>query len=363
MICIEKRRKHLKKGERKMSKTLCFLTLALACSLGFLGAENSSKEEEKFPFIAEVFDTRPDYKVSVNLRGGDGINYKILRTVREDDELIVLGRRGDWYKVKVKKDMVLPVWVKKDLIEIKEDAAFCLGDKVTLRAAASTKSSPLGYLDRHANLKVLSVKNSWAKIRAPEDTAVWIHSRYLRYKAPFTEKTENPLENFQKVEKEKAQIQEVKTAASDVEMRGEISEIQQEVQQEQEKQLNKESQNKHNDDLVRIRKIFEEKIAELRTHRIKELTVSDHIGSMDQYTASGKMLEIDTENTLITHQLQLGLRTTYLLKAALDQEGNPLVNLADYNDHYVGVDGIIEEDASGRRVIAVKKLVILDSKK
>lgn len=299
-------------------------------------------------WMGEVTDGNPDREVAVNLRGGNGINYKILSVLKEGQRLVVHEKRDDWLKVEP-LEMAIPVWVKKGFIGISEDGrTICLTDRVVMRSAATTNSAPLGYLSVGQEVTLRKTVNGWSWIEAPRGTTAWISSKYVREipggMATLAVKADSS--------------QEVSETEAPVEPTGESKETTVAGADEEPTVTNKENE-EIDTDLERIRKEFETRLQELQRKRKRDLSTSEELAGMAAYTATGRIVNGAGVSGLI--KLELGGRTTYYLKPALNDEKQPKVDLKAFLGRTVGLLGRIVEQEDGSRWLIVESVELLNS--
>jgi len=91
--------------------------------------------DEHFPFLAEVS------KESVNVRAGPNTNFEKIDKLGKGQQLVVLGRSYEWYKIQP-----LPttkVYIRSDYLRIKEGTGIgiVLGDNVNIRSSPNSDAA------------------------------------------------------------------------------------------------------------------------------------------------------------------------------------------------------------------------------
>ncbi|MBF0511915.1 MAG: SH3 domain-containing protein, partial [Candidatus Omnitrophica bacterium] len=125
--------------------------------------------DEHFPFLAQVV------KESVNVRAGPNTNFEKIDKLTKGAEVVVLGRSYEWYKIQPLPTTKL--YIRSDYLKIKEgqDIAIVMGDKVNVRAGASSTSSALGQVRQGTMVTVLEDNQGWARIGPVRSTVDWVH--------------------------------------------------------------------------------------------------------------------------------------------------------------------------------------------
>jgi uncharacterized protein YgiM (DUF1202 family) len=144
-----------------------FLILGL-CALGYA--------DEHFPFIAQVA------KKSVNIRAGANTNFEKVGQLNQGDEIVVLGKSFDWYKVQLPS--TAKAFIRADYLKITQNSmAELIGDNVNMRAAANSDSASLGMIKKGQAVKVIAQVNDWWQIEPPVQAVGWIRQDFLTLKS------------------------------------------------------------------------------------------------------------------------------------------------------------------------------------
>ncbi len=137
----------------------------------------SGHADEHFPFLAQV--TRE----SVNVRAGGNTNYEKIDRLSSGASVAVLGKQYEWYKVQLTK--TAQAYIRADYLKIGEGlSAQVVGDKVNVRARASSDASSLGQLPKGTMVNVVEQVNGWCRIEPPGGIYGWIHQDFLTMTSP-----------------------------------------------------------------------------------------------------------------------------------------------------------------------------------
>lgn len=144
-----------------------FLIIGL-CTLGYA--------DEHFPFLAQVS------KESVNIRAGANTNFEKLDKLSKGNEVVVLGKSFDWYKIQL--PTTAKAYIRADYLKMEQNSvAQVTGDKVNIRASANADSTSLGMVHKGELVRAVSQTNGWWQIEPPPETAGWIREDFLALKS------------------------------------------------------------------------------------------------------------------------------------------------------------------------------------
>lgn len=121
---------------------------------------------------------------TLNVRAGGNLNYEILTTLQNGDEVEIRGEEFGWYEI------ILPVqcygWMHSDYVDItqKPPAAGRIrgkvtGDSVRVRTKPMLKCTVFTTLDSDARVVVVDVKGDWYKIELPEECSGWVSTKHV----------------------------------------------------------------------------------------------------------------------------------------------------------------------------------------
>jgi len=131
--------------------------------------------DEHFPFLAVVS------KDSVNVRAGSNTNFEKIDKLDRGTKVVVLGRSYEWYKIQP-----LPTtkaYIRSDYLRIKEGSlvAEVLGDRVNVRASASSDAASLGQIKKGTWVTILEQANAWCRVAPVAGTVAWVHQDFLKF--------------------------------------------------------------------------------------------------------------------------------------------------------------------------------------
>ena len=135
-----------------------------------------SQAEERIPFLAEV---KSD---DVNIRAGESKSFESLGMLKKGDEVVVVGKVPDWYKIKLPPGA--NSYIHSDYVKvISGDIGEVKKDRVNIRANAGVNFSGLGQLRQGTKVRILSQDNGWVKIEPIEGTYGWVATEFLTFKS------------------------------------------------------------------------------------------------------------------------------------------------------------------------------------
>ncbi len=119
-------------------------------------------------------------KESVNVRAGPNTNFEKIDKLNKGDQVVVLGRSYEWFKVQPLS--TTNAYIRSDYLKIKdgEDLAVVLGDNVNVRCRASSDAASLGEVKKGALVKVLGREKEWCRLAPVAGTVTWIHQDFLK---------------------------------------------------------------------------------------------------------------------------------------------------------------------------------------
>lgn len=110
---------------------------------------------------------------TANIRSGPGTKYDILWKVERYYPLLVLEKRGVWYRFKdFEGDQG---WIHKSLVG-KVKTVVVKADKCNVRSGPGTKYGVVFKVDSGVPFKVLGKKGPWLHVRHADGDEGWIHS-------------------------------------------------------------------------------------------------------------------------------------------------------------------------------------------
>ena len=107
-----------------------------------------------------------------NMRSGPGTKYDVLWQVEQYHPVIIVKKKGNWYKIKDFENDV--AWLHKSLLG-KIEGVITIKDKCNVRSKAATKSQVLFTVEKGVPFKVLMRKGNWIKIEHADGDVGWIY--------------------------------------------------------------------------------------------------------------------------------------------------------------------------------------------
>jgi len=118
----------------------------------------------------------------LNVRGGPGLSYNVVKKVKQGEKYSIVERKGDWVKIKLSGSQ--QGWVASWLIKESSPTAV---DSSTLKASVNglrIRTGPgasfqiIGHLDKGQEANFQSKNENWTKIKY-KNTVGWVSSQYL----------------------------------------------------------------------------------------------------------------------------------------------------------------------------------------
>ncbi len=134
-------------------------------------------EQESFPFLAAI--TKND----VNVRAGMSVNFEKLCQLNKGDQVVVLERTLNWYKIKL--PIAAGSYVSQKYIHsLDGKTGEVMVNNLNVRAGPGDQYSVLGRLSKGAKVYFVSVKNGWWRIEPPlEGSYGWVSKDFLSFKS------------------------------------------------------------------------------------------------------------------------------------------------------------------------------------
>ena len=107
-----------------------------------------------------------------NMRSGPGTKYDVLWQVEQYHPVIIVEKKGNWYKIKDFENDV--AWLHKSLLDDIE-GVITIKDKCNVRSKPDTKSQVLFTVERGVPFKVLTRKKNWIKVEHADGDVGWIY--------------------------------------------------------------------------------------------------------------------------------------------------------------------------------------------
>jgi len=141
--------------------------------------------KEKFPAKAYVTGDR------VNIRCGPGTNYRALTQLNRGDEIVVLGKKGQWYMIRPPKGVVF--LVDKRYVNRFDSAGKVLKDGLSVWSGRTAQDARVGHLKKGQKVVIVGDVDRWYKIEPPEGTSLYIFGKYVSFGDKPDGRKEDPL--------------------------------------------------------------------------------------------------------------------------------------------------------------------------
>lgn len=151
-----------------MGKFFCQCSLVLVIVV----LSTVSFADEHFPFLGKI---NAD---GINVRAGANTNYERIDQLPKDAIVIVYGRQFEWYQVQLAP--TAQIFIRADYLkQIENDVYEIIGDRVNVRARASSDAAAIGQLTLAKKVRVTDIVNGWAKIVAPKGLSGWVNQKFV----------------------------------------------------------------------------------------------------------------------------------------------------------------------------------------
>ena len=314
----------------------------------------------------------------LNMRTGNGTNYRVIKTLTKGTQLIVVNDKKGWLEVRLPADT--KCWITKQYVEatnMEKTLGVIKVGRINVRSRPGTGENVIGHITEGQAVTIKSAKGNWYQIAPTENMTGWVNKKYTRYwgnserldevknKAIQDEANNksltavfNQAEKLYEEEMTKSPLKqdykeilllykEVINNASDDEL---LEKSRERVNQLEPKQQ------MLNEYVVVINKAKTDK-------QIIEQRYKDKIAALLERTASPEPYDgrgwVEPEGKYIgrpaAYKLTMGGKTLFFLKSS-----SALINLDDYYGQYIGVKGKKVANKSGvAATIIIEKIDLL----
>lgn len=136
----------------------------------------------------------------VVIRAGQNQNFESLGTLQKDEEVVVVAKSYEWYKIKLPihaRSYVNAQYVK----EMWDSVGQASGSRVNIRAGTDTKFTAVGQLKKDDLVVIKDKVDGWLRIEPVDESYGWVAAEYLKFSSrelPAARKVELPTRNIYK---------------------------------------------------------------------------------------------------------------------------------------------------------------------
>lgn len=135
---------------------------------------------EEYPFAGTVVGE------DVNVRAGANLNYEIIGKLEDKENIIVLAKAYEWYKVRLKDNAV--AFINKPFLrKLNDIEAEVIGSDVNVRARPNTNATILGKITKGMKVKVVREVPDWYQVVPPTQLSGYIFASYIQYKSSYAD--------------------------------------------------------------------------------------------------------------------------------------------------------------------------------
>jgi len=138
------------------------------------------------PVPAEAATLRPIDQDGLNVRSGPGTEYAILGGLGFDQEATVLGREGQWYRIRLDSGLEgwVAGWFSRVLLEDEMRYAVVDTDVLNVRREPSLDAPVLTRLYQGQYVRLLEMIPEWWRVQLSDGTEGWVFSQYVQQATP-----------------------------------------------------------------------------------------------------------------------------------------------------------------------------------
>ncbi len=142
-----------------------FVILFFFCCI--LLISSAYAQEISVPFVGVVNTNK------VNIRAGQSTNFESVGVAQKGDQVIVVEKSFNWYKIKLPDGA--QCYVSRKLVNfLRDEIGEITGNRVNIRARAAAESSVVGQLNKLTKVKILETTDEWYRIEPAEGMYGWI---------------------------------------------------------------------------------------------------------------------------------------------------------------------------------------------
>jgi len=158
-------------GGKRMRSVVLITGLVTVCALF---GQQMGQTERRFPAKAYMTGDR------VNVRCGPGTNYRSLAKLNKGDEIVVMGKKGEWFAIKPPKEVVF--LVDRRYVNRFDGAGKVLKDGLSVWSGTTAQDKSVAYLKKGQKVTIVGeVEKKWYKIEPPEGVVVYVFGKYVRF--------------------------------------------------------------------------------------------------------------------------------------------------------------------------------------
>ncbi|MCD4781394.1 MAG: SH3 domain-containing protein [Candidatus Omnitrophica bacterium] len=170
-----------------------------------------AQAQDIFPFVGRINTNK------VNVRAGQSNNFEKLIRLSENSEVVVVGKKYSWYKIRLPRQSKAYIFAKfVKIIDEDQNKGIVIGSRINVRAGRGTNFSILGQVNAGDEVLVLSHEKDWMQIEPLDSMFGWVADKFLEYK-------DADVDTFlAKVEEPEPRVEEPETPAEPMVIKGEL---------------------------------------------------------------------------------------------------------------------------------------------
>ncbi|WP_374711289.1 SH3 domain-containing protein [Symbiobacterium terraclitae] len=131
---------------------------------------------------AEAATLRPIDQDGLNVRSGPGTEYDIVGGLGYDQEAVILGREGDWYRIMLSSGQEgwVAGWFSRVLLEDEVRYAIVDTDILNVRREPALDAPVISRIYQDQYVRLLEMIPEWWRIQLADGTEGWVFAQYVR---------------------------------------------------------------------------------------------------------------------------------------------------------------------------------------
>ncbi len=143
----------------------------------FLFSFQNFSAAENYPFLATVNTNH------VNVRSLPDINAERIYQLSSGEDVVVLEKKYDWYRIRLSLKAVC--FVSSKFVKILNgNVGTIVGNRINVRTSINPKSTILGQLNDGQKVHIKDHRNGWVSIEPVEGIFGWVAERFIVFKSP-----------------------------------------------------------------------------------------------------------------------------------------------------------------------------------
>lgn len=153
-----------------MTKNVIALVVLICCYAGIASGA------ETFPLLGVITAD------NVNIRAGQHVNFQRACQLHKGDEVVVVGRNYDWYKVRLPESAI--VYINSRFLGQRiGDVAVVTATRVNVRTGPGEKNDVVGKANQGSYVRVKADTDGWSQVEPMDGMYGWVAAEFVSVKS------------------------------------------------------------------------------------------------------------------------------------------------------------------------------------